>query len=347
MKHSTNKLTTLLAAITTVCLILAAATGTYAWFVGTIGSSSDTLLIYSGDMHLNVGVYRGIDINQDGVLDNAVDAEGNPVRPAATTDPVSGETLAKSPRADVTGYMYSAIDKLEGASYEEYIEGSSILLKIIVENPSANSASADVSIRFSDLGSYFFGNSLASSAQTALNAVMDANSARIMFKLNAVTARAYSTGTGTANMTTGYNTLIRSSDASEVGETVTAVQSVNNYGKTDFYLCEISSGEYFVEGVRLNPGELLELDFKLTCLSTDEIYTSYSGYWDDYLTAHPELTEQTNAENPTLTQADYVQQMYLKELAYIVSDETDNVLSLEFSIDKIYVFGTQVEGGNA
>lgn len=320
-----------LSIIMLVLSVTAAITCAVAWFAGDLGSSSDTLIIYSGDIALNVGVYRGIDYNKDGVLDDAVDGSGEQVRAQAVYNHATDTTLPKSNRDAITTYMYSPIDKQLGEEYDEYIDGSSILLKIIVSNPSETRLDAEISVNFSDLGSYFFGNSGKSEAE--ISSIMAQYTARIMFRLDGLTARVYSSGNATDSFTQGYNTLVRSSAAADVGEGVTLIESLNAYSKNAFYLSEISSQESFLSGIRVNSGELVELDFKLTCLSTDEIYNSYSDYWDNYIAEHTELSA---------AEIQYITDMYMKELAFIVFDEGDNVLSLSFDIDKIYVYGTQV-----
>jgi len=303
-------------------------TAVFAWFVGS-GSPSDSFLQYSGELNLNVGFFRGIDNNRDSKLDISYNALGDVVYGNTFTDPTTGIIYPKSPRGEIATYMYDQIDRLNGASYEEYISGTSILLKLIIENPKSSDSDAKISVCFSNLSDYFFESENLNEEQ--LVEVLKAYTARIMFKIEEISIRTYVGDGVEGGIDYGYQNLSGSSIYGEYGGDVRQISALNSYEKDSFYLWEVSESQKFLENVRVNKGELVEIDFKLTCMQNEEIYQNYTAYWQNYI-----------LENPLLTSDDieFIDVMSRKELAYLVSDDSDN-LELNFTIDKMYIYGEQ------
>lgn len=304
-------------------------TAIYAWF-SSGGMPSDSFVQYTGEVDLNVALFRGIDINRDGKLDTNYDENNNHIYEKAGTDPVTGLPVQKSPRNQITKYLYEEIDRIEGATYEEYISGTSILLKLAVENPNSSDSDAQIALCFSNLSNYFFESQGLSELQ--ITQILKTYTARIMFKIEGITARTYKQSGAGGNFVMGYNTLTGSSVSSEQVENIRQINTLNSYGKTSLYLWEVSESQKFVENIKVKKGEMLEIDFKLSCMQTEEIYNNYSAYWQNYILAHPSLTEEEIL---------FINTMSRRELAYLVSDDTENV-ELNFTINKLYVYGEQM-----
>ncbi|NCA91883.1 hypothetical protein EOM82_01340 [bacterium] len=304
-------------------------TAVFAWFVGS-GAPSDSFLQYSGELNFNVGFFRGIDNNRDGRLDAAYNSLGSMVYEKNFTDPISGITYPKSPREEITTYMYEEIDKLSGASYEEYISGTSIILKLIIENPKSSDSDAKISVCFSNLSDYFFGSK--NLDEEELLQILKRYTARIMFKIEDIVIRTYKSDGIDGGIDYGYPNLSGSSVNTEYGGEIRQIEELNTYGKDSFYLWEVSENQKFVENVILNKGELMEIDFYLACMQNEEIYQNYTAYWQNYILNNPLLSSED---------IEFINYMSRKELAYLVSDDSEN-LELNFSIDKMIIYGEQL-----
>jgi|GEM_PF-3885705 len=347
----------LLSLITIFMSLLLLGSVTFAWIAVVHGRSADTFIAETGDIDLTANIYIGSDEDKDGTLDYRLDNGGNPI-------PVT--------RAQNLEYYYTACSKNLINQYTSCAPGTSVTLKIIVENSNdKNDTGADVSIYLSEMESYFYqcinaymatvdfadvasGGTLANA--TELNSVLGANSTRLMFLINNLTARIYSPAEGSADnsLTTGYDTLLKSSVGSECIGSVTAIGALNSAASLSptalsYHLWSFGSEENIIDNIVLDKGQLMEIDMQLSCILSEELDVYINLAEVDYAAKAEYLVSQyctansitaTTADIKSLA-ADYISQMAGQELSYIVTHEEGVEKSLDFSVDKIFVIGTQ------
>lgn len=348
-----NKL--LLSIISVILSVSLAATAIFAWFV-SIKEIKNTVIIYTGDIDLAYDFYIGYDEEKDGSLD--------PIPPLLPEDvPTSlsrAQMLSTYYRQIPREYDFSGDEANAMLNWHEgCISGTSLSYKMMFINAADNATDAEVLLSLSNLEEYFY-TSLTKyrgsgsiresdgSLSQELYELLGKNASRIMFKIEGITARRYvpnRTGEGEeepSSFTTGYSKLVASSNEDEI---TTGVGTIS-LSSTESYLWDISNGQYFVDGVRVNRGELLEIDFKLSCMQMDEIVNNYDKNTDYYIAqARAYIINVINWGPPNMALAratSYTGEMMKVELQYIFGEDeitSGQEKKLDFSIKHFVVTG--------
>lgn len=355
--------------ITVLALIVVFSIGmVWAWFVDNDLKTS-IITMHTGSLDLQCELFVGYDIDYDGTL-----------------EPLSYGTGESTTRSGKLASSYTPIASnitSSGDGINSHIElsGDSIVTyKLLIENNQVNNSIGLVTLSLANLQDYMFSNlnnknepltdinnivsplavylkSLGTSNTTlgSLDAAFQRANfynyignyvSRLMFKLNIIAIRTYAPDPGVNSLYDGYNTITASSSAGDGGAGVTLLPSIPAKP-----LYEISNGESVLSDYRVNIGELLEIEFSISGMQTDEIVAGYSAYLTNNalvpmvvskITSNPDydaiLTSWQRANINDISK-NFISEMRNTEFNYIFGRPNDSSLvkKLYFRIPKISV----------
>lgn len=301
-----------------------------AWFI-FLKKSSDPVNITSGNIDMEVLFFTGNDYNGDGILEITSGYNAS----LYTSLSICDNTLKY--------YNYQPSDKL--MSFTSLTEGSTITYRCAVIN--RNSYKLDLSMWFYNLENYFERavDDYLAKGQNASESYIDNYSARIMFRLESISARKYSLGVNEAQLarssesiTNISGALARMSPYSVAGAPTVINPDPNDNTRTEpIYLFSLSNEQPFIgvnDGVgngriTLDGGSMCVIDFKMVCASKSDVNDAYTAYCNAML---------ESPSTPTARDA-AIMHVCVNELEKVGGD----VGSYSFTIPVIYVKGVQVK----
>lgn len=291
--------------LATVALVAALAFACAAVFAWIVMDGDRSLLITNGDSDIEAALYLGNDDNRDGVLET------------------NNATVEDSRSGRISAY-YTELDVESLTMHDNLLVGESITFKAVVINPNTAEYDVTVSISFSALIQYIVDAVPADQniPDSFANDIFTDHSMRLLFTLENIGANVY-TGADGDGFAAGYNTLL-------------ADRAVAFADKS---LWEVSAGERFAE-IRLCPGELLEIDFKLVYIQlTEERAQDYSVFAATNLTDYLLASFGGDAQKT----AAFIQAFISAELLYLRDAlYTEGILTDKLVLEKIYITGTQL-----
>lgn len=286
-----------------------------AWFTSDIfnPSQNGAVIGTSGIDNLEVEMYSGIDLDNDGEIDG-----------------FNENNLRTENLTHYTKMNYESLGSSDFFTESGCLSGKKVNFKIVIEN--TNDFGIKIGVSYANLNSYFneiLQNITLDGAEIStyngsenlslLDSKLCDYSARIMFQINSIKATEYT-------------------DEDESGDfnTVAAQKVISD---TASNLWEISAGQEFVSGITIGSGNLLEINFVLECLQLTDIVNGYTLYCEQYADTIENLEDKAKFEALYKYEIDYVNKAQVND-----SGNLDN--GLKFTLEYVSVRGEQMPHEN-
>lgn len=313
--QKTQKRNLILYIIILVSSMLILVTSTFAWFAFSAVNSGD-VMIYTGDMDLNMTIKQGIDSARDGNLDEFDKGNGLIVD-------------TNSSRGDINKYLFTPLDKEAITEQKQLSTGSYLTYKIIIENPIANDTNALVSVNFANLAEYYM--ELMTMAENEWQNTLIDNTGRVRYSLKNIVVRNYTQqASEESSLELGYSKLVASSLQNEAIAGVKHITNVNTAGKDKFYMWEVSHQEEFTDNILVKSNEVVEIMFQFKCIGITETIREYTRYQEEWI---------NSLKDPD--KIAHVKKVIAAELVLMVDINIHGAIELKFTIEEIYIHATQ------
>lgn len=324
-----------------VCLLMLVGT-VWAWFVFL--PSSNELFVSVGDIKLECEVYVAKDENKDTTPDILeIDDNDNKVPDVYEND----EQLFPLSRTEVIERYYMPIDEHEG-EFSDIDIGGQVLYKIVIKNNSKKST-AKIGLSFGDMTNYFYESvkyyfdylktvpsptpdNLAALEKALGDEFFAFNSSRLLFNIKSRYATMY------ANPDNNYNDKVEAARQPDNG-VLFPDSAVPLWG----YSRGAKYEEKFIDGIMLESGELVEINFALSC---DFLTLILNDYISEAGRLYLNKFDWTGYQQAAL--ADAIDTIAEWESLYIyhedITEGGDYVLKrMSFTVNKIYIHINQIK----